>query len=81
MDVLQLAEIRKLESDGIASVAAQQLVSRAVQVFGDLAIAKEWLEEPIPSLAGNRPIDLIHGSESDQLRVYTILGRVEHGIF
>ncbi len=52
-----------------------------LRVFGDSARAEEWLTEPIPSLGGRRPADLIRGSESDRIRVSTILGRVEHGIF
>ncbi len=52
-----------------------------LRVFGDSASAEEWLAEPIPSLGGRRPGDLIRGSESDRQRVSTILGRVKYGIF
>lgn len=57
------------------------LLLEATRVFGDSASASDWANEPIPSLGGRRPLDLWAGTPSEQERVLTILGRIEHGIF
>ena len=66
-----------LESEGPNST----LLRRATEVFGDSKAAIEWLNEEIPSLGGRKPLDLFAGSEEDKERVYTILGRIEAGVF
>ena len=57
------------------------LLLDATRVFGDSDAANEWVNEPIPSLGGRKPADMMAGSLADKQRVFTILGRVEHGIF
>ncbi len=57
------------------------LLFEATRVFGDSAEASEWVNEPIPSLGGRKPLDLWSGTPEEQQRVLTILGRIEHGIF
>ena len=59
----------------------RELRRRATVVFGDPKAAEEWMHEEIPSLGGRQPIDMIRGSEQEQERVYTILGRIEAGVF
>ena len=66
-----------LESEGPNST----LLRRATELFGDSKAAIEWLNEEIPSLGGRKPLDLFAGSEEDKERVYTILGRIEAGVF
>ena len=57
------------------------LLYSATRVFGDSETANEWVNEPIPSLGGRKPAEMMAGSSDDQQRVFTILGRIEHGIF
>ncbi len=59
----------------------RELLRRATVVFGDSKAAEEWMHEEIPSLGGRQPIDMIRGSEQEQARVYSILGRIEAGVF
>ena len=58
-----------------------ELMAAAEALFGDRRAAQEWLHEPIPSLDRRRPIEMIQGSAEDRKRVYSILGRIEHGLF
>ncbi len=57
------------------------LLFEATRVFGDSTEASEWVNEPIPSLGGRKPLELWGGTLEEQQRVLTILGRIEHGIF
>ena len=57
------------------------LLFEATRVFGDSTAASEWVNEPIPSLGGRKPLEMLTGSLADQQRVFTILGRIEYGIF
>lgn len=57
------------------------LLFEATRVFGDSTHAGEWVNEPIPSLGGRKPLELWGGTPEEQQRVLTILGRIEHGIF
>ncbi|MBY0504327.1 MAG: MbcA/ParS/Xre antitoxin family protein [Bryobacteraceae bacterium] len=57
------------------------LLMEATRVFGDSTAASEWVNEPIPSLGGRKPMEMLGGTDEDQRRVFTILGRIEHGIF
>jgi len=59
----------------------ERLRSEAIRVFGDADVAAEWLREPIPSLDGRKPIDMVNGSTAEQERVFAILGRIDHGLF
>ncbi len=71
-----------LDSDARLEINSfRELLRRATVVFGDSKAAEEWMHEEIPSLGGRQPIDMIRGSEQEQERVYTILGRIEAGIF
>lgn len=57
------------------------LLFNATRVFGDSETANEWVNEPIPSLGGRKPAEMMAGSLDDKQRVCMILGRIEHGIF
>ena len=57
------------------------LLLEATRVFGDTTETSEWVNEPIPSLGGRKPLELWTGTPEEQQRVLTILGRIEHGIF
>lgn len=57
-----------------------QITARALEVFGDVQIAKSWLREQNPALAGEIPLDLVD-TEAGVKQVDTVLGRIEHGIF
>lgn len=57
-----------------------RVTQRAVEVFGDLEAAVDWLKSPNRSLGGSTPLALLDtdiGAES----VLDTLGRIEHGVF
>jgi putative toxin-antitoxin system antitoxin component (TIGR02293 family) len=62
-------------------MSLEDLLAEATRVFGDELAAREWLSEPIPSLGGRKPQEMVGGPAADRQRVLTILGRIEHGIF
>ena len=57
------------------------LLARAGQVFGDSVISFEWVNAPVRSLGGRKPLEMWQGTLEDQQEIFTILGRIEHGIF
>jgi putative toxin-antitoxin system antitoxin component (TIGR02293 family) len=66
------------ESDRL--VRAAHLVRRAIDTFGDEAVARSWLMRPNRALGARRPLDLL-GSELEAVAVEATLGRVEFGDF
>jgi uncharacterized protein (DUF2384 family) len=58
----------------------QELLDRAVECFGDLDKALEWLRTPNAALKGMAPVRLAIDLEG-RLAVLDELGRIEHGIF
>lgn len=53
---------------------------RAVDVFGGRPQAQAWLDRPNRALSGAAPQSLLATPEGRE-RVLTILGRIEHGIY
>lgn len=52
----------------------------AVRIFGDEKLAREWLATPIPSLAGEQPLDLFDTFEGRN-QVRATLRKLEYGEF
>ncbi|OHZ01209.1 antitoxin Xre/MbcA/ParS toxin-binding domain-containing protein [Salinicola sp. MIT1003] len=52
----------------------------AVNVFGNVEVARDWLGTPINALSGSKPIDMFDTSEGRSL-VRSILRKIEHGEF
>ena len=59
--------------------APEPLRSRLLEVFGDVAIAGEWLTTKIIALGGHAPIDTLMRANGEEA-ILAILGRIEHGI-
>ncbi len=55
-----------------------QVEEHAVEVFGDPAIAREWMRRPNGAL-GKEPRKLLQSAEGIE-QVDVILGRIEHGM-
>jgi hypothetical protein len=58
----------------------EHLRSRLLEVFGDAAIAGEWLTTKIMPLGGRAPIDTLMRADGEEA-ILAILGRIEHGVF
>jgi putative toxin-antitoxin system antitoxin component (TIGR02293 family) len=57
-----------------------RLFERAVSLFeGDEAGARQWLETPLPSLGGLKPLDAAR-TEPGAREVEDLIGRIEHGV-
>ena len=57
-----------------------RIFERAAALFdGDQVGARQWLETPIPSLGGQRPLDLSQ-TEPGAREVEDLIGRIEHGV-
>lgn len=76
-----LIQHNSLLSSAPPATTVAGLLFEATRVFGDSTEANEWVNEPIPSLGGRKPLELWAGTPEEQQRVLTILGRIEHGIF
>jgi len=63
------------------SFTLASLLIEATRVFGDSDLAIEWVNTRVRSLGDRRPADMMAGSPTDQELVFSILGRIEHGIF
>lgn len=66
------------ESERVYRIAC--VFDRAVDVFGEAKIAREWLKEPLIALSGKTPLEYL-GMEVGAREVEGLLGRIEHGIF
>lgn len=66
------------ESDAL--VRAMLVLTRALEVFGSLEHAQEWLRHPLPIIGGRRPLSLVK-TEVGFKTLETVLGRIEHGIY
>jgi putative toxin-antitoxin system antitoxin component (TIGR02293 family) len=64
------------ESDRLARVA--RVTQRAVDAFGDVDQAREWLQRPNRALEGERPLELL-GTDAGAELVTDELGRIEYG--
>ncbi|MGH7575514.1 MAG: type II RES/Xre toxin-antitoxin system antitoxin [Longimicrobiales bacterium] len=66
------------QSDRIARTAS--IVALAQRVFGDVAVAREWLLTPNPALGHRVPMRLLRTGNGAQL-VEAVLTRIEHGVY
>ena len=55
-----------------------QVINHATELFGDHAVAVDWLKSPNTALRGNAPLSLL---DTDAEAVLDTLGRIEHGVF
>ena len=66
------------ESERLARI--RRIYNRAVEVFQDNDLAKQWLKEPLFHLNNIAPIDFID-TELGAKEVEDLLGRIEYGVF
>ena len=66
------------ESDRLYRLA--RVFAHAIDVFGQMSHAAEWMSEPNRALAGRKPLDLL-ATDLGTREVDEALGRLEHGIF
>lgn len=66
------------EADGLARLL--RVVAMARRVFGDNALADEWLRSANPALDGMIPIQMAR-TDLGGREVEAVLGRIEHGVF
>jgi uncharacterized protein (DUF2384 family) len=63
----------------------QYLVNRAVEVFGDEAVASLWLSNPCEDLGGRVPLEVASSvayDEREMIKIFRPLFiRIEHGIY
>lgn len=56
--------------------------SRALEVFGDEAKARGWMNAPRDIFGGRTPLDLVRtGDVAEQRRVLEVLLRIDYGVF
>ncbi|MDR3580517.1 MAG: MbcA/ParS/Xre antitoxin family protein [Oryzomonas sp.] len=58
----------------------EQVLERAIEVFGTREKAIQWFNSPIPALGGKVPAELLKTPEGAEL-VMNTLGRIEYGLF
>ena len=56
------------------------IFKRAVEVFGDPALARDWMHERLIALGGRTPLEFCQTEEGAR-EVENLLGRIEDGIF
>jgi putative toxin-antitoxin system antitoxin component (TIGR02293 family) len=62
--------------------SANSVWKRALEVFGDEAKARSWMDTPRDIFNGQSPQDLVAtGSASAQRRVLEVLLRIDYGVF
>jgi putative toxin-antitoxin system antitoxin component (TIGR02293 family) len=62
--------------------SASSVWDRALEVFGDEARAKSWMDTPRDIFGGRSPRDLVAtGDGADQRRVLEVLIRIDYGVF
>jgi len=62
--------------------SANSIWSRALEVFGDTAKARSWMDAPRDIFDGRSPQDLVAtGHAAEQRRVLEVLLRIDYGVF
>jgi putative toxin-antitoxin system antitoxin component (TIGR02293 family) len=62
--------------------SANAIWDRALEVFGDEAKAKSWMETPREVFGGRSPEDLAAtGDAAEQRRVLQVLIQIDYGVF
>ena len=84
---ISLRTLRRRKHDGKLTPEESERVYRiacvfdkAVDVFGEAKIAREWLKEPLIALSGRTPLEYL-AMEVGAREVESLLGRIEHGVF
>lgn len=73
----QAGRLDPLESDRLAR--ALRLLRRAAEVTGDESTARAWLHTANRALGRHSPFE-VAATEVGAERVFTLLGRIEHGV-
>jgi putative toxin-antitoxin system antitoxin component (TIGR02293 family) len=78
---------RRVSEDGILKAdesdrlfRAGDIMCRALEVFGDVEHAREFLTMPNPSIGGSTPLALLD-TVPGRDRVINLLGQIEHGVY
>jgi putative toxin-antitoxin system antitoxin component (TIGR02293 family) len=66
------------ESDRVVRFA--RLMGKAVEVFGGVADARQWLNSPQFGLGGTVPLEFAQ-TEAGAREVENLLGRIQHGVY
>ncbi len=62
--------------------SANSIWSRALEVFGDEAKARSWMDTPRDIFDGRSPLDLIAtGDPAEERRGLEVLLRIDYGVF
>jgi uncharacterized protein (DUF2384 family) len=62
--------------------SANSVWSRALEVFGDEAIARSWMDSRRDIFGGRSPQDLVAtGDPAQQRQVLEVLIRIDYGVF
>jgi putative toxin-antitoxin system antitoxin component (TIGR02293 family) len=62
--------------------SANSIWARALEVFGDEAKARSWMDAPRDIFGGRSPQDLVAtGDAAEQRRVLEVLLRIDYGVF
>jgi putative toxin-antitoxin system antitoxin component (TIGR02293 family) len=72
------SKLKPAVSDRVVRFA--RLLGKAVQVFGDIEDAKQWLNSPQFGLGGAVPLDYAK-TEVGAREVENLLGRIEYGVY
>ena len=76
--VYRRARLGPVQSEALLD--ALRVFYRASTALGGLDAALEWLDQPIPALGGQRPLDLCE-TFIGRLLVQQAIARIEHGEF
>jgi putative toxin-antitoxin system antitoxin component (TIGR02293 family) len=71
---------RLAEPESERLVRYQQLLKKAINVFGNEQKARHWLTHPQPGLGQAVPIEFAH-TEIGAREVENLLGRIEYGVY
>ncbi len=76
--IAENATLPVTESERVVRVG--RIYTKAREVFEDDEEAAHWLNEPLGSLGGRTPLEVIR-TEPGARAVEQVLGRIEHGVF
>jgi len=71
-------KIARTESEKL--VRYQQLLEKAINVFGNAEAAREWLTQRQPGLGNAKPVEFAR-TEIGAREVENLLGRIEYGVY
>lgn len=73
------AEIKSTLDNAVLRAIPENILRRAMDVFGDEETVAEWLTSKIVALGGNTPIDTLARKNGEE-DVLMLLMRIEHGV-